>query len=57
MNYRNMAIKLYNDLLNEKIELDNIDYSDEELDRMNIDLYNRRIDIIIDLLRKITIIK
>lgn len=46
MNTREQAEDLYNRLLDEKIVIDSLDYSFNDLEKQNIDLYNRRIDII-----------
>jgi hypothetical protein len=46
MNTREQAEDLYNRILDEKIIIDSLDYSSNDLEKQNIDLYNRRIDII-----------
>jgi len=46
MNTREQAEDLYNRILDEKIIIDTLDNSSNDLEKQNIDLYNRRIDII-----------
>lgn len=46
MNNRKQAGDLYNIILNEKIIINDLTYSLSDLEKQNIDLYNRRISII-----------